>query len=109
MSILHLNKTTERVSLVGDAHVVFNLRDNGGRRSGLERRRFSYDGYIPERRLQADRRSRVDRRACLERRSGGDRREGRKDASVVVLQEYKDQRARNDRRAGVDRRDFMFA
>jgi len=108
MTILRLHKTTERESLVGDAQVVFNLRDKGGRRIGLERRRFSYDGYIPERRLQADRRTGVERRMGLERRGGGDRREGRKEASVVVLQEYKDKRAREDRRAGMDRRDFMF-
>jgi hypothetical protein len=40
--------------------------DNGGRRSGTDRRRFSYAVHIPERR------SSIDRRKGLERR--GDRR-----------------------------------
>jgi len=37
--------------------------DNGGRRSGTDRRRFSYAVHIPERR------SSIDRRKGLERRS----------------------------------------
>ena len=39
-----------------------NLPDNGGRRSGVERRQFSYSFHIPERRSGEDRRSGVDRR-----------------------------------------------
>ena len=38
------------------------LTDNGGRRSGIERRQFSYDFHIPERRSGKDRRSGLDRR-----------------------------------------------
>ena len=38
------------------------IRDNGGLRSGLERRQFSYDKHIPERRSVNDRRSGFDRR-----------------------------------------------
>jgi hypothetical protein len=38
------------------------LPDNGGRRLGIERREFSYDQYIPERRSGKDRRSGLDRR-----------------------------------------------
>ena len=38
------------------------LHDNGGRRSGIERREFSYDQHIPERRSGKDRRSGLDRR-----------------------------------------------
>jgi hypothetical protein len=38
------------------------LRDNGGRRSGLDRRQFSYSGYLPERRSGEDRRAGSDRR-----------------------------------------------
>ena len=38
------------------------LHDNGGRRSGIERRSFSYDYHIPERRSGKDRRSGNDRR-----------------------------------------------
>jgi len=36
--------------------------DNGGRRSGIERRRFQYAFHIPERRSGLDRRSGIDRR-----------------------------------------------
>ena len=38
------------------------LHDNGGRRSGIEMRKYSYDCYIPERRSGKDRRSGNDRR-----------------------------------------------
>ena len=38
-----------------------SLPDNGGRRSGNDRRNFSYAFHIPERRL-GDRRSDIDRR-----------------------------------------------
>ena len=38
------------------------LHDNGGRRSGIERREFSYDQHIPENRSGKDRRSGLDRR-----------------------------------------------
>ncbi|MBN1848936.1 MAG: hypothetical protein JW932_10160 [Deltaproteobacteria bacterium] len=37
-------------------------RDNGGRRSGMDRRRYSYTSHIPERRSDEDRRSGEDRR-----------------------------------------------
>jgi len=36
--------------------------DNGGRRSGVDRRVFSYAVHIPERRVTADRRLGMDRR-----------------------------------------------
>ena len=38
------------------------LHDNGGRRSGIERRKYSYDFHIPERRSGKDRRGGNDRR-----------------------------------------------
>jgi len=38
------------------------LTDNGGRRLGIERRQFSYDFHIPERRSGKERRSGLDRR-----------------------------------------------
>jgi hypothetical protein len=38
------------------------IRDNGIRRLGLDRREFSYDEHIPERRSDIDRRSGLDRR-----------------------------------------------
>jgi hypothetical protein len=37
-------------------------KDKGGRRLGIERRQFSYDEYLPERRSGKDRRSGFDRR-----------------------------------------------
>ena len=37
------------------------LQDNGGRRSGIERRQFSYTQHIPEQRSDKDRRSGNDR------------------------------------------------
>ena len=38
------------------------IRDNGGERLGLDRRQFSYDRHIPERRSDQDRRRKLDRR-----------------------------------------------
>ena len=37
--------------------------DNGGRRSGLDQRQFSYAGHIPEQRSDTDRRRGLDRRS----------------------------------------------
>jgi hypothetical protein len=56
-----------------DQEITLRLPDNGGRRSGIERRRFQYTSHIPERRSGYDRRSGIDRRT-LERRKGVDRR-----------------------------------
>lgn len=42
--------------------VAFFHKDNGGRRSGAERRQFSYSSHIPERRRSEDRRTGLDRR-----------------------------------------------
>jgi len=39
-----------------------NILDNGGRRSGIDRRVFTYAIHIPERRSEADRRCGMDRR-----------------------------------------------
>jgi hypothetical protein len=49
--------------------------DNGGRRSGIERRRFEYTSHIPERRSGRDRRKGHDRRRGIDRRTV-DRRQG---------------------------------
>ena len=96
--------------------VVFSMPDPGGRRSGIERRRFSYSGYIPERRREdrretPSRRNGTERRCSLDRRSGLDRRDMK--AQVVVdLEDFrrvKDRRNQSGRRSGIDRRDFMFA
>ena len=50
------------------------LRDNGGRRSGRDRRQFSYTGHIPERRSGNDRRGGLDRRNRAGSRKGIERR-----------------------------------
>jgi len=46
---------------MGESTPVF-MQDNGGRRSGGERRQFSYLVHIPECRSGKDRRSGIDRR-----------------------------------------------
>lgn len=44
------------------SNAIFFCGDNGGRRTGLEQRIFSYDAHMPERRSNSVRRSSVDRR-----------------------------------------------
>jgi hypothetical protein len=45
------------------SRIVFTLDENGGRRSGIDRRQFSYSIHLPERRCGQDRRSaRIDER-----------------------------------------------
>lgn len=51
------------------SEVIYTLDDNGGRRLGIDRRRFSYASHIPERRLGRERRSSEDRRSDEERRN----------------------------------------
>jgi hypothetical protein len=63
------------------------MMDQGGRRSGKERRQFVYSGHIPERR------SGRERRSGLDRRSGRDRR-----AVVVSIAVAKEKRSSTDRR-----------
>jgi hypothetical protein len=74
--------------------------DNGGRRVGLERRSFSYDGVLPEMRADTDRRSGEDRRCYMERRKGLDRRNG----SHLVRTAFGERRSPSDRRSRMDRR-----
>jgi hypothetical protein len=59
---------------MGDFCLTHNLRDKGGRRTSIERRRFTYSEHIPERRSGEDRRVSEDRRCGMDRRNG---REGR--------------------------------
>jgi hypothetical protein len=58
----------ERNKGVEISNIILELRDYGGRRSGIDRRYFSYSDHIPERRMGENRRSQE------ERRSGSDRR-----------------------------------
>jgi hypothetical protein len=43
------------------------VQDSGGRRSNVERRKFSYTTHFPERRSGKDRRSGLDRRKNLKK------------------------------------------
>ncbi|RPJ19424.1 MAG: hypothetical protein EHM26_07775 [Desulfobacteraceae bacterium] len=52
-----------------DPRVFFSLPDNGGRRSGIDRRKFSYSAHIPERRQGLERRSGRDRRELISLRA----------------------------------------
>ena len=45
------------------------VKDNGGTRSGLDRRQFTYTIFIPERRSRGDRRSGRDRRQMQQPRA----------------------------------------
>ena len=52
--------------------IITNLsvfKDNGGRRSGIDRRYFSYSNHIPERRQGLERRAKTDRRSGKDRRN----------------------------------------
>jgi len=60
------------VNGVSHSPVEIRLRDNGGRRSGIDRRRFLYTDHIPERRAGEERRRGVDRRCGEDRRKVND-------------------------------------
>lgn len=53
---------------------IHNFRDNGGTRSGTDRRRFQYTACIPERRSGMERRKRFDRRSPTASRKDPERR-----------------------------------
>ena len=77
---------------VNTTEVIFNLRDNGGRRLGIERRQFSYSDHIPERRCSVNRRSEKDRRNNIDRRSGSERRIGEEHTPKALIKISKDRR-----------------
>ena len=79
--------------------------DNGGRRSGIALRQFSYTGHIPERRSGKDRRYEADRRTGAERRACADRRTSlppekkpNSKAEIIEMRSHKERRGRPDRR-----------
>ena len=82
------------------ASAVMAIIDNGGRRSGIDRRQFSYTEHIPARRSTNERRSSLDRRCKIDRRNILDRRtiEGRMKTIKT------DGRKNKDRRYFVERR-----
>jgi len=63
---------------LGKSSCEFNLKDNACRRSGIDRRQYSYSTHIPERRRE-DRRIGEERRSGKERRGGKDRRKDPKE------------------------------
>ena len=74
--------------------IALELIDNGGRRSGVNRRQFSYTEHIPDRRFRKDhRRNDIDRRNGSDQRNGFDRRNGK--VVELILESM---------RKGVDRR-----
>ena len=52
----------------------FKLADNGGTRTGIDRRKFHYTAHIPEKRSGMDRRKRFDRRNLMAQRRKSERR-----------------------------------
>ncbi len=54
---------------MASSNTVFFPADNGGGRSGIDRRQFSYSFHIPERRTTQDRRTGKDRRSGKDRRT----------------------------------------
>lgn len=89
---------------------TYGIRDNGGRRLGGDRRRFSYSVHIPERRPGTDRRSgfdrrdELDRRSCIDQRICMDRRCGEFGPGDLEMRSGKDRRNGTDRRSGIERR-----
>lgn len=65
----YMELETMSVSLMG-----VSLGDNGGRRTGINRRIYSYTDHVPERRNGLERRCGMDRRSGQERRTSSDRR-----------------------------------
>ena len=64
------------------------------RRSGKERRKFSYTLHIPERRTENDRRSGLERRTGIDRRLGPERRK--------ILRQMTNKPERGDESTGRD-------
>ena len=62
------------------------IKDNGGSRSGTDRRKFSYTEFIPERRSGKDRRRGCDRRSRIGRRRGFDRRYNRNNRDLNAIE-----------------------
>lgn len=60
--------------------------DNGGSRSGTERRKFSYTEFIPERRSGKDRRKGFDRRSGIGRRRGYERRHNQDNRQLNAIE-----------------------
>ena len=55
------NKISDKDRVFGSDMESF-IKDNGGRRSGIDRRDFKYSKHIPEQRSDKERRNELDRR-----------------------------------------------
>ena len=82
------------------ASAVLAIIDYGGRRSGIDRRQFSYTDHIPARRSNKDRRSSLNRRSKLDRRNVLDRRTIEGSMKIINV----DGRKNKDRRCFIERR-----
>jgi len=109
-----------------DGITVISLRDNFGRRSGIDRRRKTSPDLRMEKRISKDRRSSIVRRRGHDRRSWIQRRGEANFKKAKFLPLNKDHipildeeghtvafvgpghRTGRDRRSGVDRRDFLI-
>lgn len=65
---------TTKVRSIYNADKELKMNDNGGTRSGIDRRKFKYTAYIPEKRSCRDRRKGFDRRSRITRKRGAERR-----------------------------------
>ena len=85
--------------------IAIALIDNGGRRSGFERRQFSYTNHIPERRIAPKRRILFDRRQTTDRRYLVSRRMSGSDKGFVKnMMGLKCRRKKQERRSDYERR-----
>lgn len=57
-----LSNTADDSLVVSNPYEKYKMIDNGGRRSGGDRRNYSYSIHLPERREKKDRRNSDDRR-----------------------------------------------
>ena len=83
-----------------------SISDYGGRRSGIERRRFHYAAHSPERRKSNDRRSPPDQRRSMDRRTLIERRTDEGQDILTGRSGPKDRRAQGERRIGSKRTIF---
>jgi hypothetical protein len=69
-----LFSTATKVRPLYNMKMELKMVDNGGTRTGLDRRKFEYTAYIPEKRSGMDRRKEFDRRSLMALRIGAERR-----------------------------------
>jgi hypothetical protein len=69
-----LFSTAKKVRPLYNMKMELKMVDNGGTRTGLDRRKFEYTAYIPEKRPGMDRRNEFDRRSLMALRIGAERR-----------------------------------